>query len=121
MICKDAEKYLDLFNSEDCERIIFMAYRLTDIQRSTDNIEFAANRASKVVFALKNFARIGHSDEKEIASITEGIETVLTLYSNQLKQGIEVSKTLKICLVSCATLKNFIRFGQIFFIMPFTR
>jgi signal transduction histidine kinase len=65
------------------------------LQRSTENIEFAANRASKVVFALKNFARIGNSEEKVLADVVEGIETVLTLYYNQLKQGVEVSKNIE--------------------------
>ncbi len=91
-IHKNIEKYLTLLKAENSESILKMAYMITGLQRSTNNIEFAASRATKVVFALKNFARIGNSDEKELADIKEGIETVLTLYHNQLKQGIEVIK-----------------------------
>ncbi len=93
MVVKNIEKYLELLHEEDSESIINMAYKLTGLQRSTENIEFAADRASKVVFALKNFSRIGNTDEQVLADITEGIETVLTLYYNQIKQGIEVSKS----------------------------
>jgi signal transduction histidine kinase len=45
-----------------------------------------------VVFALKNFARMDHSGEMVKSNIIDGIETVLTLYYNQLKQGVEVSR-----------------------------
>ena len=70
-----------------------MAYKLSGLQRSTTNIEFAAARASKVVFALKNFSRIGYADEQILTNIIEGIETVLTLYNNQIKQGVEIVKS----------------------------
>ena len=91
-IHNNIEKYLNLLEADNSESILKMAYMITGLQRSTNNIEFAASRATKVVFALKNFARLGNSDEKELADIKEGIETVLTLYHNQLKQGIEVIK-----------------------------
>lgn len=102
LICDGVEKYLELLQTEDAEAIIHMAYKLTGLQRSTDNIEFAASRASKVVFALKNFSRIGQTDEKVPSDIREGIETVYTLYYNQIKQGIEVSKNFgEIPLIPC--------------------
>jgi signal transduction histidine kinase len=42
------------------------------------------------VFALKSYARYDTTGEKIEINITDGIETVLTLYHNQLKQGVEV-------------------------------
>lgn len=92
MVVENIEEYIDLLKQEDSEAIIDMAYKLTGLQRSTNNIEFAANKASKVIFALKNSSRIGYSDEQKLFNIIDGIETVLTLYNNQIKQGIEVSK-----------------------------
>ena len=93
MIVKDTEKHIELLREKDSESIIEKAYKLTGLIRSINNIEFAAARASKVVFALKNFSRIGYANEQVNANIIEGIETVLTLYGNQIKQGIEVSKS----------------------------
>ncbi len=52
----------------------------------------AVERASKIVFALKSYARQNHSSQMTQAQITEGIDVVLTIYHNQLKQGIEVIK-----------------------------
>ncbi len=86
------DNYIDLLRKDDAEEVVNMAYRLTGLHRSTENIEFAADRASKVVFALKNSSRIGNSNELSHSDITVGIETVLTLYNNQIKQGIEVIK-----------------------------
>ena len=92
MVVENVEKYLDLLQNKDSEKILEVAYKITGLQRSTENIEFAAERASKVVFALKNSSRINNKDEQMLADITEGIENILTLYNNQIKQGIEVSK-----------------------------
>ena len=50
----------------------------------------AADKAAKVVFALKTYARYDRIGKKLKVSLTEGIDTVLTLYHNQLKHGIDV-------------------------------
>jgi signal transduction histidine kinase len=60
------------------------------LQRGTQTIETATDRASKVVFALKTYARYDQLGKMMAASLTDGLETVLTLYQNQLKQGVEV-------------------------------
>ena len=83
--------FLSLLRAES-EQLFEMAYKLSDLQRSSQTIETATQRASKVVFALKTFARHDQSGEKTEANITEGIETVLTLYHNQLKHNIELIK-----------------------------
>ena len=95
MIFENIEKYLEILKADDAEAIIDIAYKITGLQRSIDNIDFAADRASKVVFALKNSSRINNYEEKVLTDITEGIENVLVLYNNQIKQGIQVSKNFK--------------------------
>jgi signal transduction histidine kinase len=69
-----------------------MLHKITTVFRSNQNIQTATDRTAKIVFALKNFSRQDHLDEKVPIDINESIETVLTLYQNQLKQGIEVVK-----------------------------
>ncbi|CAH8296476.1 signal transduction histidine kinase [Mariniflexile fucanivorans] len=95
MIFDNIEKYLEILRAEDSEAIFNIAYKITGLQRSIDNIEFAADKASKVVFALKNSSRINNSDNQVLTDVSEGIENVLILYSNQIKQGIEVTKNYK--------------------------
>jgi signal transduction histidine kinase len=60
------------------------------VQRSNQNIQTATERASKIIFALKNFSRQDHAGKKVPTNLNESLETVLTLYHNQIKQGIEV-------------------------------
>ncbi|WP_299484946.1 ATP-binding protein [Acaryochloris sp. IP29b_bin.137] len=83
------EPILVLPNNTD---ILDVAYDLTVIYNNTQNIRLAVGRAAKIVFALKSYARQDLSNEKVMAAIPETVETVLTLYHNQLKQGIELTK-----------------------------
>jgi PAS domain S-box-containing protein len=71
-------------------QIIEIAYKLSELKRGTATINMATDRASKVVFALKTYARYDQSSQKRLVNLADGIETVLTLYQNQLKQGVEV-------------------------------
>lgn len=91
-IYENVEVLLPFLQDEACTTILDMAYQIISLQRSTRTIATAAERAAKVVFALKNFARYDHRSEKIVANLVEGLETVLTLYHNQLKHGIEVIK-----------------------------
>ncbi|PJZ77276.1 PAS domain-containing protein [Leptospira neocaledonica] len=59
---------------------------------NTNTIQIAVDRVSKILYALKNFSHFDTTSEKIPASITENIETVLTIYQNQLKKGIQISK-----------------------------
>jgi two-component system, NtrC family, sensor kinase len=82
-----------LLKDPDCPTLLEMAYQLAIVQKSTRSIATASDRAAKTIFALKNFARFDSSGQKVHAQLTESIETVLTLYQNQLKQGVEVIKS----------------------------
>jgi predicted ATPase/signal transduction histidine kinase/tRNA A-37 threonylcarbamoyl transferase component Bud32 len=88
--CEEIEPFVSLFQSPDNELILQAAYNLSIQQNHCQNIINAVERASKVVFALKNYARQDHTGQKLQANITESIELVLTLYHNQIKQGIEI-------------------------------
>ena len=74
-------------------RFVFeTAYQLSVVQNNSQNIMLAVERASKIVFALKNYARQDSSGQKIEAFVSDGIDTVLTLYQNQLKHNIELRK-----------------------------
>lgn len=68
------------------------AYFLAQQARSSRNIMTAVDRASKIVFALKNYSHTGMDEAKVKADIARGLDTVLTLYHNQLKHGIILVK-----------------------------
>ena len=89
-IYDDIERFLPLLRDPDSQNILELAYQFSSLQKSTRTIKTATDRAAKVVFALKTYARYDPEGERAEANIIEGIETVLTLYQNQLKQGVEL-------------------------------
>ena len=86
------EPLLPLLKDPEGEDILKMAYQLANLETSTQTIATASERAAKVVFALKTYARYDATGKKLKTQIREGIEAVLTLYQNQLKQGVEVTR-----------------------------
>ncbi|GET41125.1 CBS domain-containing protein [Microseira wollei] len=81
------EPFLPLLQDRN---ILRTAYQISTLQTSAQTIVTAAERAAKVVFALKTYTHDNPGGEKVLANITEGIETVLILYSNQIKQSVEI-------------------------------
>ena len=88
----EVEQLLPFIQGDNYVDVIKSAHQLTGIMRSNQTIYSATARASKIVFALKNFARQDQFGEKQESDINEGINTVLVLYSGLLKQGCEVVK-----------------------------
>lgn len=86
----DYQPFMSLLSDPENVKIVQMAYKLSGLQRSASNISIATERASEIVFALKSYARYDFSGELVETDVTEGIETVLTLYYNQFKHGVEV-------------------------------
>ncbi|MGL5061320.1 MAG: ATP-binding protein [Microcoleus sp.] len=84
------DAFLPLLKGADAEWALQLAYNLARLQTNSNNINTAVERAAKIVFALKNYARYDASSSKQLADLTEGIENVLELYRNQLKKGVEV-------------------------------
>ncbi|WP_026082445.1 AAA family ATPase [Mastigocladopsis repens] len=91
-IYDEIDGFLPLFQRPDSSQILEIAYKLSGVKRGIQTINTATERAAKVVFALKNYARYDSSGQMRSADLIEGIETVLTLYHNQLKYGVEVRR-----------------------------
>jgi signal transduction histidine kinase len=89
-VVKEVENYLPLLRHEKVSWILELSYNLTRLLINNKTILTSVEKASKVVFALKNYARFDASEEKQLAQVQDGIETVLEIYHNQLKQNIEI-------------------------------
>lgn len=83
---------IPLLKSDSGIELLHKVYHLFSLQKSAKTIQIATEKASKIVFALKTHARHDSQEEKTEADLIEGIETVLTLYQNQIKHGVEVIK-----------------------------
>jgi signal transduction histidine kinase len=89
-ITEGVEPFISLIQSSQGTWVLQLIYNLSRIQGNNRTIQTAVDRASKIVFALKSYARFDQSGEKQLVSLVEGIETVLELYHSKLKQGIEI-------------------------------
>ncbi|MFK5969029.1 MAG: AAA family ATPase [Candidatus Marithrix sp.] len=102
---KITEDYMDLLpllRDEEATNIVKIARNFASIHNNSANINLAINKASKVIFALRKFAHQDTSGEKSELDIIDSIDTVLTLYHNQIKQGIEIIKDYQVLpIVKC--------------------
>lgn len=89
------KKFIPLFKSEHSDLLLRSAYAMCIQSKNGDNIKLAVGKASKIVFALKTYGRQSDTEEKTRTNIIDSLETILTLYQNQLKQGIEVVKNFE--------------------------
>ena len=66
------------------------AYNLTCAFINNQMILNAVDRSSKIVFALKSYSHFDQSGKEQLMQVTEGLETTIAIYQNQLKQTIEL-------------------------------
>ena len=79
-----------LLNSPKAEEVIEGVCTFAMQKRNTDNIQLAVRKASRVVTALKAYVHGGGEGEVASSNIADNLDTVLTIYQNKLKHGIEV-------------------------------
>ena len=85
-------RFTKILSHERAMEILSMANQIGTIISGTKNINLAVERATKIAFALKSFSHTTQTEEMQPANIRIGLETVLTIYSNQIKQGVEVNR-----------------------------
>ena len=89
-IGKGIEEFIPLLQKEQSQDILEIAYWLTGLQRSTNNIIEAGDKAAKIVHSLKTYSHYEQSNQKKRANIIEGLEIALNLHQHSIKQGVEV-------------------------------
>ncbi|WP_299493140.1 ATP-binding protein [Acaryochloris sp. IP29b_bin.137] len=96
------EAIVPRLRSPEGRQTLDMAYQFSTLLNSTKTIKTATDKAAKVVFALKSYTHFDHSGNKSTTNLINDIETVLTLYQSQLKNGVEVIRNYgPIPSVSC--------------------
>ncbi|TGN18371.1 PAS domain-containing sensor histidine kinase [Leptospira idonii] len=89
-ISSQVDSYIDLFRDVKFRELLNIILIELQINRNHESIRFAVERTSKIVFSLKSYSRLDTSHEKKNTDIVETIETVLTLYHNKMRDGVEV-------------------------------
>ena len=83
---------LKIIEYKDFQSILKSVHPISSIYRSTKIINIAADKASKIVAALKTYSHYDQSEKKSLVNIADTIEISLTLCINKIKTGIEVIK-----------------------------
>ncbi len=80
-----------LLRSAQRDELFRAAHAITGLRRNAQNIRTAAERASKIVFALRKHAHPGEVDgTRTQASLSENLDSVLVLYQSQIKRSVDV-------------------------------
>ena len=90
-IYDDLEPFIPLFLSNHAKEILNVVYQIGQLKVNLDNISIAAIKTKKIVFALKNHAYQKQDEKASMVDIRESVDTILTLYHNQMKYGVEVT------------------------------
>jgi signal transduction histidine kinase len=87
---QEPETWLPLLQHQQAGLILETANNMAILIQNTGNINRAVERVGKILRALKTFSRFDQQAAPVEVSLQENLETILTLYQGQLKQGIEV-------------------------------
>ena len=86
----ELEKYLPLLCHAESALILEAARNFFIAVGSAKNVNLAVERVTKIVKALKSYAHFNIGNEKIEANLSEGMDTVLTIYQGQTKVGVDV-------------------------------
>lgn len=89
-VSDDIEFLVPLLKSGYGNWAVQLAYNLVCLMTNNQMILRAVDRSAKIVFALKSYAHFDHSGQKQLMQISEGLETVIEIYQNQIKRTIEL-------------------------------
>ncbi|MGA0611227.1 sensor histidine kinase [Caldimonas sp. KR1-144] len=91
----DFELAAPLLQHPERDALLTLAYDLARLAGSSRTILAAVERASKLVFALRSYARVEQGQEPQPVDLRAGVETVLGLYGDQIGRGITVQRAFE--------------------------
>ncbi|GAB4327731.1 MAG: hypothetical protein OHK0038_01480 [Flammeovirgaceae bacterium] len=92
----DIFQLLPLLKTQKGKEMIDFAVKVVLLKKNALTSSIAVEKAGKILFALKSYARFDHSGEKKEVFLADNIEHVITLYHNQMKNGIELVKNYNV-------------------------
>lgn len=82
--------YMPLLQHVESEFILQTAHNVAAIINNSSNITMAVDRVSKIVFTLKSLEMPDNAGDMVDVNLQEGIESVLAVYRNQIRQHTEL-------------------------------
>ena len=84
------DEIVPLFKEPESETLLIMLERISSIYQGTAIIEQAINQSSRIIFALREYARSSQNTKNNITNIYKTIETALIINNNKIKHGIDL-------------------------------
>ncbi len=84
-----------VLNHNESIRILKTARKMSNLKRGSDIIHESVDRIMKLVLALKSYSHQDIGDDPVEYKISDGIETILTLYHNKIKHSIKIIKNFE--------------------------
>jgi signal transduction histidine kinase len=84
------KSWTSILQEKGGNEVIEYIHKISRLHSNAKNIDNSVDRASKIVFALKNYSYRDNSGDKVDLNLIESIETVLIIYKSMLKAGIEI-------------------------------
>lgn len=85
---------ISLIQNAGVDRVLNALYNLAIQYKNNANVLLAANKASRIILALKSYSRTDTTGKMSKVDIKQSLNTVLTIYHNIIKKGIEVVKNI---------------------------
>jgi len=89
------DEFIPLFGDDEADHTVDMVLRIGRLQSNVNNMATAVTKMQKIVFSLKNYSHFQADDEAIEGDLIEGLETVLTLYENKMKEGVEIVRNFE--------------------------
>ncbi len=86
----ELEPFLPLLRDPLGKDAVRMINEMLSMEKSCAIIDQASDKAAKVIQALRTFSHQNQDEPYQSVNLAEGLETVLTLFQNKIKLGVEV-------------------------------
>ena len=99
---RESDDFVELVGKMDNIEAVQSAYSIAVLHKSVGMIRASAEKASKVILALKTYSHKDNSNAPVQYDVVKDLEMVMTLYYNQMKYGIEIIREYEeVPLVIC--------------------
>jgi two-component system, NtrC family, sensor kinase len=90
----EVESWELLLRLSNATEVLGLVYEVISVKEQNLNIGIAVSKAAKILFALKKYSHQGNEEHATEFDVVDNLETVLAIYSNNLKQ-VEVIKSFE--------------------------
>ncbi|EQA55135.1 ATP-binding protein [Leptospira kmetyi] len=89
-----SETYKPLFQMSNRETLLEYIYLEEIYFRNSDTIRVSVDRASKILFELRNYSEAGDESAAKKVHIEETLETVFTVYQHYIRRGVDLTRSI---------------------------